>query len=122
LSAAPAVCEGLTTRIRDAFVAEKNAPEPNFIEAQMQCVLLSGRHYQKRQVFGGAFVRCLMWLPGEPNPLVGYLPADAAERLPMWKRFGARVIVEVHPAQDQHEACPWALRVLGIARAGGKPE
>jgi hypothetical protein len=119
LSAAPATCERLTNRIREAFVAEKRDLAPDSIESAMQCVLLTGRHYQKRQVFGGSFVRCLMRLPGEPNPMVGYLPMDAATRLPLWKRFEARVIVEVHPAQDQRETCLWALKVLGIARASG---
>lgn len=118
LSPAPAVSEGLTARIREAFVKEKKAFPSGYVDTQMERVLLSGRHYQKREVFGGMFVRCLTWLPGEKSALVGYLPADVSNKLPMWRRFRVRVIAEVHPAQDQYEARPFALKILGIVREG----
>lgn len=118
LSASPTACEAFTKRIRESCIAEKNALTPNSFDAQVLYVLSTGRHYQKRRVFGGSFVRCSMWLFGEDKPIVTYLPADATETLPIWKRFGVRLIVEVFPAQDEYEASPWALKVLGIARVG----
>lgn len=118
LSAAPAVSEGLTARIREAFVKEKKAYPSGYVDTQMEQVLLSGRHYQKREVFGGMYVRCLAWLPGEKSALVGYLPADVSKKLPIWKRFRVRLIAEVHPAQDQYEARSVALKMLGIVREG----
>jgi hypothetical protein len=60
----------------------------------------------------------LIWLPADKVPVVGYVVADVAKKLPMWKRFAVRAIVEVHPAQDQYEAAPRAVKVLAIARMG----
>ena len=53
LWAAPAVSEGLTTRIREAFVKEKTALPSDYVDTHVERVLLSGRHHQKREVFGG---------------------------------------------------------------------
>jgi hypothetical protein len=120
LSAAPAVSEGLTARIREAFVKEKKTFPSDYLDNQVERVLLSGRHYQKREVFGGMYVRCLIWLPGERKTIVGYLPADVSKKLPMWKRFRARVIAEVHPAQDQYEASTKAVKVVGVGRGASR--
>lgn len=118
LVATPAVCEGLTTRIRDAFVREKKSLPSDYLDQQIERGLLTNRSYQKRDVFGGTHLRCLICLPGEKVPIVGYLPADVAKKLPMWKRFRARLIVEVHAAQDQYESAPRAVMVLALARVG----
>ena len=119
LSAAPGVCEGLTTRIREAFVREKKALAADYLDTQMERALLTGRHYQKREVFGGACLRALLWLAGEKDAQIGYLPAELAKKLPMYRRFRARVVVEVHPAQDQYEVRAQALRAVAIGRVGG---
>lgn len=116
LSAASTVSEGLTGRIREAFAREKKGLPADYLDQQMERVLLSERHYQKRKVFGGRFVRCLVWLPGEPHAVVGYLPEEVGTKLPMWRRFRARLIVEVWPGQDQYEASPTAVRGFAIAR------
>ncbi|HRI64792.1 MAG TPA: DUF2169 domain-containing protein [Polyangium sp.] len=116
LSAAPAVSEGLTTRVREAFVKEKATWGLDYLDTQVERVLLTGRHYQKREVFGEICARCLMWLPGETSALVGYLPADVAKTLPMWKRFRACVIAEVHLAQDPYDASSKTLKVVGLGR------
>lgn len=119
LSAAPAVCEGLTTRIRDAFSREKKGLPADYLEQQMERVLLGGRHYQRREVFGGRFLRCLIWLPGEKGAIVGYLPEEVGKKVPMWRRWRGRVVAEVHPQQDQFEGRGRALRVAAVGRAGG---
>ncbi|MDI1442494.1 DUF2169 domain-containing protein [Polyangium sp. 6x1] len=119
LSAAPAVCEGLTTRIRDAFSREKKGLPADYLEQQMERVLLGGRHYQKREVFGGRFLRCLIWLPGEKGAIVGYLPEEVGKKVPMWRRWRGRVVAEVHPQQDQFEGRGRALRVVAVGRSGG---
>lgn len=115
LSAAPAVCEGLTNRIREAFSKEKKALPADYLDAQMERVLLSDRQYQKRKVFGGPYLRVLVWLPGEKDAVVGYLPQDVAEMLPAYRRFGARAVVAVHPRNDQYEGCKQALNVAALA-------
>lgn len=119
LSAAPGVSDELTARIQEAIVQEKTGLPPNYIDSHMQRALLLGRHYQKREVFGGMFVRCLMWLPGEQNAIVGYLPSDASKKMPLWRRFGARILAEVHLSQDEYEAAPRAVKVLAVARVEG---
>ena len=116
LSASPAVSEGLTRRIREAFVKEQKTLPLEYLDTQVERVLLLGRHYQKRMVFGGAFVRCFFWLPDEALALVAYLPADVATKLPMWRRFRARVMAEVHPAQDQYEEATRAFKIVAVGR------
>jgi hypothetical protein len=116
LSAAPAVSEGLTTKIREAFTREKKALPADWLDMQVERALLTGRHYQKREVFGGTCLRVLVWLPGEKAALIGYLPEELTKKLPMYRRFRARVIAEVHPAQDQYEARREGLRVVAVGR------
>jgi hypothetical protein len=119
LMAAPSVSEGLTARIREAFAREKKGLPADYLETQVERVLLGGRHYQKREVLGGTHLRCLLWLAGEQSALLGYLPENIAKKLPMFRRFRGRVIAEVHPAQDQYEVQAQALRVVALGRMGG---
>jgi hypothetical protein len=118
LVATPAVSEGLTMRIRDAFAREKKGLPADYLDQQIERGLLMNRSYQKREVFGGTYLRCLIWQPMEKVPGLGYVVADVAKKLPMWRRFRARVIVEVHAAQDQYEVVPRAMKVLAMARVG----
>ncbi|MCK6591838.1 MAG: hypothetical protein L6Q76_30165 [Polyangiaceae bacterium] len=118
LLAAPSVSEGLTARIQEAFSREKKGLPAGYMDAQMERALLAGRHYQKREVLGGTYLRFLLWLPGEQHALLGYLPVDLAKKLPMFRRFRGRVIAEVYPAQDQYEMQGQALRVVAMARGG----
>jgi hypothetical protein len=53
LLASPAECEALRTKIREAFAREKKALPADYLDKQVERVLLSGRHYQKRQVLEG---------------------------------------------------------------------
>jgi hypothetical protein len=114
LSAAPAVCEGLTDRIREAFAKEKTALPEGYLDAQMERVLLSERQYQKRKVLGAVYLRALLWMKGESEAFVAYLPEDLSGKLPMYRRFGARVAVEVHPKKDQYERGEEALRAVAL--------
>lgn len=116
LSATPVVCEGLHLRIREAFGRSKKSLPADYLERQTERVLLTGRHYQKRELLGATFLRALLWVPGEKAALVGYVPEELGKKLPMYRRFGARVIVEVHARQDQYEAQELALRVVVVGR------
>lgn len=119
LAAAPAVCDALSMRIREAFHREKKSLPADYLDTQVERFLVSGRHYQMREVFGEAHIRVLVWLPGESTGLVGYLPAALAKKLPMWRRFRVRLIAEVHQAQDQYESQMRGLRMLALGRSGG---
>jgi hypothetical protein len=100
--------------IREAL-AKKKALASGF-EATMERALFSGRHFQKRSVFGDPHVRCSSRLAGETGVRVCYLPEGAAKQLPKLRRFQARLIAEVHPRQDEDDAGEHALRVLALAR------
>jgi hypothetical protein len=42
-----------------------------------------------------------------------YLPEGLGKKLPMFQRWKARVIAEVHPRVDPFESHPAALKVVG---------
>jgi hypothetical protein len=100
--------------IREAL-AKKKVLARGF-EATMERALFSGRHFQKRSVFGEPHVRCSLRLAGETSVRVCYLPEVAAKQLPKLRRFQARLSAEVHPRQDEDDAGEHALRVLALAR------
>jgi hypothetical protein len=114
LESAPAAAEGLSTQIREAFLREKKGVPEGSLDAQVERALLAGRHYQKRDVLGDKHLRALLWLPEEPQPLVAYLPQVVANRLPLSRRFRARLLGEIHPAQDPYEKRDEALRVVAL--------
>jgi hypothetical protein len=116
LRATPAVCEGLHTRIREAFAREKKGLPGDYLDKQVERALLSGRHYQKRDVLGGTFLRGVIWIPGERDGVLGYVPEELGKKLPMYRRVGVRVVAEVLPQQDQFEARVIALRVVAVGR------
>jgi hypothetical protein len=105
--------EGLSQRVRDAF-AQGGRP-PAYLGAIVDRALLERRAYQRRALLGDEHLRATLTLPGEaPRPT--YLPIAAAAALPMFPAFEARLLVEVHPAQDHAEACPVALAAVAIGR------
>jgi hypothetical protein len=137
LMSAPAVAEGLTRRMEDAFAQGKRVVPAGYLEAQRERALLEQRQYQRRLVFGGRQIRALLHLAGaEPGPGVrlgghgksspavipAYLPESIADGLPMYPRFRARMVAELHLAADRYEAHPAALRVLALARAAPPPK
>ena len=130
LIAAPAVVEGLTRRIEDAFAQGKRAVPVGYLEAQRERVLLEQRRYQRRAVFGDKFLRAVLRLDGEAtakqtaaarasaNPGVpAYLPPSVADLLPLASRFRARLVAEIRLGADPAESHPAALKVLALVRA-----
>jgi hypothetical protein len=113
-SYAPVVPEGLSNRLREAFALNKKSLPPDTLDVQAERALLGGRHYQKRDVLGGTYIRLLLRMSNEGQPLVAYAPEDIARKLPMFRRFRARIIGELHPWQDQYEARRESLRALAI--------
>ncbi len=113
-SYAPVVPEGLSNRIREAFAREKKNLPPDALDIQVDRALLGGRHYQKRDVLGGTYLRMLLRMTQDGQPLIGYAPEDIARKLPMFRRFRVRIIAELHPWQDQYETRRESLRALAI--------
>jgi hypothetical protein len=116
LSSAPAVAEGLTKRINEAFNQGKRSVPSGYIESQAERALLEQRHYQRRKVFGGKHLRGLLVAPGGKDPIPTYLPDSLSEELPMYARFRVRFVAEVRLAEDQYESHPAALKVLVLGR------
>ncbi|UQA61362.1 DUF2169 family type VI secretion system accessory protein [Polyangium aurulentum] len=116
LSSAPAVAEGLVKRIVEGFGQSKRAVTVDYVEAQVERALLEQRHYQRRKVFGGKHLRCLLVMGGSKDPIPTYLPEALAEELPMYARFRVRIVAEVRMAEDQYEVQPVALRGLAVGR------
>ncbi len=116
LSSAPSVAEGLVKRIQDTFASVKRAVPADYVEIQTERALLEQRHYQKRKVFGGKYLRGLLVLGGGKEGVPVYLPEGLGEELPMFVRFRVRLIAEVRTTEDQYETHPAALRVLALGR------
>jgi hypothetical protein len=113
LPGAPPVAEGLSTRIRDTF-EKRGLLAAGHLEAEAEHALLSGRHHQKRSLFGAPHARVLFHLDA-PEPIPTYLGEALAQKLPLARRFRARALAEVHHALDQHETHPAALRPIALA-------
>ena len=121
LSSAPAVSDGLTTRIKEAFGQGRRSVPASYVDTHTERVLLEQRYYQKRAVLGEKYLRALLPLSGSSAPLPTYIPESVSFRLPMYQRFRARLIVEVHQQEDQYESNPLALRVLALSRVTPPP-
>ena len=140
LMSAPAVAEGLTKRMEEAFAQGKRVVPPGYLEAQRERALLEHRQYQRRAVFGGKHLRALVKLEGSepasatkpsgaqrssagnaPGPVPAYLPESLAESLPMVPRFRVRLLADVRLSADRYESHAAALRVLALARRATPP-
>ncbi len=119
LSSAPAVSDGLTARIKEAFGQGRRSVPAGYIDTHTERVLLEQRYYQKRTVLGERYLRALLPLSGSAYPT--YIPEAVSAKLPMYQRFRARLIVEIHQQEDQYESHPLALRVLALSRVTPPP-
>jgi hypothetical protein len=121
LSPAPAVLDAMTGRVREAFGRVKRAVPASYLEAQTERALLEQRRYQKRVFRGEPHLRALLQGPSDKAATLVYLPDAVAEQLPLFARFGARIIAEAHLAVDQFEPHPHALEALVVAREIAAP-
>ncbi len=121
LATAPAVAEGLTARIREAWNQGKRMVAPGYLDAQTERALTEQRHYQRRTVFGGTHLRALLHAGG-PSPIPTYLRESVAKVLPLYPRFKVRLVVEVHLQIDPYETNQAALRGLALARVSPLPK
>ena len=115
LEFAPETVDRLVARVREAW-SKANRQLPNdHLEALPERMLLERRHYAKRALLDGAWIRASLTVDGVALP--AYLPEALSKRLPLYRRFAARAIVEAIPQQDQYEISPIALRIIALARA-----
>ncbi len=122
LFAMPDVAESLTARVREAWSKANRLLPPGTVVACAERVVVEERRYQKREILDATFVRALFWEGPEgrhEGPLPLYIPAKAEKRLPLFKRFSARVVAEVVPQQDAYEIEGPALVATVIGRVMG---
>ncbi|WP_437927533.1 DUF2169 domain-containing protein [Sorangium sp. So ce291] len=117
----PAVADGFTKRIEDAFARAKRSAPQGYLGEQTERVLLEKRCYQRRAVYGAAHLRALMQVGGSSRIVPAYLPEALAKKLPMLARFRARVIAVIELQEDQYETHPAALRVIALGRVSAAP-
>jgi len=116
---APAVAEGLATRIRETF-DKRGILKASFVEAQASRALLGGRRYQQRALLGEKHVRALLQTGAGPG-IPTYLDQAVAALLPAADRLRARLLVRVHHALDGYETHPAALHVVALAIVNAPP-
>jgi hypothetical protein len=118
LQASPEVAEGLCSSVRDAWAQANQVLPATHLGQQVERALLFRRAYQRRELLGKKWIRALFLLASATGatPVPAYLPAVAAARLPLFRRFPARLLAEILPPQDQSEASPVALRIAALAR------
>ncbi|MEP7123286.1 MAG: DUF2169 domain-containing protein [Byssovorax sp.] len=110
------IADGHTARVEEAFGQSVRAVAPGYLRATVERLLLEGRRYQKRTLFGDRRIRVQLALAGGAEPTPAYLPEAVGPRLPLFQRFKARAIVEVRPQEDQYETHGNALVILALGR------
>ncbi len=112
----PDFAQGLSLRVRDAWGKANRLLPADHLSVCTERLLLEQRFYQKRDLLDDTWIRALLLSPGAENAVPTYLPARIAKRLPLYKRFPARVLGEVVWQQDQYETHPLAIRALALGR------
>ncbi len=113
--------QGMSERIREAWENANRKLPGDHLNGQIEQRLLEKRQYQKRELLDDEWIRALFTPKSSETAVPTYLPARLAKRLPLFPRFAVRVLVELHPQQDQREKHGAALKVVAIARLSARP-
>jgi hypothetical protein len=120
----PPIIEGYTGRIREAYQRGRRGLAADSLDAHVERALLEGRHYQRRQVLGMVAIRAYLHTAagGGARPAPVYMPDAIARKLPLFRRFRARLIAELYMQEDQYEQHPAALKALALGRVAPAPD
>lgn len=110
------IVEGMTKRIREAFVKSTRIVGPTYLEDQTERALIERRAYQRRDVFGDKHLRSLFFHQGSTTGVPTYLPAGLAKKLPLFRKLRVKMLVETHFQADQYESHTAALKAAAVAR------
>lgn len=116
LLVSPDVARGFVKRVRDAFASAPRLVQATYLEEQTERALLERRAYQRRSAFGQRHLRGELAFIGMDAGVPTYLPEDLAKKLPMFRRFKARLLAEVHYQEDQYEAYAASFKAVALAR------
>lgn len=108
--------DGMTNRLKEAFGQANRSLPSNFLEQNVERVLLEQRSYQKRMILGEKRIRAHVVPEGSSTAIPCYLSEEIEAKLPLFVRFRATVIGEVRGQQDQYEANSLALIGIALAR------
>ncbi len=116
LDGAPDVAESLTKQVREAWAKANRILPADYLFTRTERTLLERRQYQRRDIMDGSWIRALLSIDAGGEPIPIYLPMHLYRRLPLFKRFPARLLGETLPQQDQYETCPMAVRAVALSR------
>ncbi|MDC3956944.1 DUF2169 domain-containing protein [Polyangium jinanense] len=116
LCSASGLTEGLGRQVEEAFApsAQRQRLPSDWLSTGRTRLLLSGRHYQRRLLRGGGWVRGHIRLNGG-SVVTTYLPDALANELPLLQTMQVRLIAELDGPQEMGESGKVAL----FAIAGG---
>ena len=116
LQGSPEIVEGFIEQLREAWGKANRHLPATYLDTHTDRMLIERRHYQHRELLDSSWIRALLKVADEQGKMPVYLPMHLQRRLPLFKRFPARIIVEALPQQDQYESHPVAHRALALAR------
>ncbi|MBW2529442.1 MAG: DUF2169 domain-containing protein [Deltaproteobacteria bacterium] len=115
LADAPTMTRPLQARVVDAWRQANRELPPDYLERNVRRALLEKRAYRRVRVLGERFIVAVLAGPNGPT-LPVYVPEAAAEYLPLYDSFNARLLAQVVARQDEAEPHPVALSVLAVGR------
>lgn len=115
------IASRLTANISRAFRAEKRILSHDKLDAIILRTLIERRSYQRRQLYGGTWIRTQLTPDGAKEPTPCYVPSELDQKLPMFPRLRVRLIAAVDIRQDPEESCPVALKTVAFARVVSLP-
>lgn len=117
LEGAPEVVQSFVVRVREAWLNANHLLPADYLVTHTERALLNQRQYQKRELLDDEWIRSLYHSAPDAVPIPAYVPAKLAKRLPLFRQFSARLVVEALSPQDMYESHPLALRVVALARS-----
>jgi hypothetical protein len=115
----PDLARGLLLRLREALTEFVLPVSADILFSAVDRALLLRRCYQERPLFDGPHLRALFTPAGQDVAIPAYVPPDLRRRLPLFRSFEARLLVDVWSRQDETEAHPLCLRVRALSRIVG---
>ncbi len=117
----PAVALEATRRVQLAFGEVQRSLPKDYLLREAERVVLAKRAYDSRKLFGAAYLCCALHLQDGSGAIPTYLSESVGAKLPLFRAIRARILVEVHPRQDEAATHSLALRVVALAWLAPRP-
>jgi hypothetical protein len=101
LHSAGGIADGLTRRVEEVFapVRDRQKLPVDYLETGRTRMLLAQRHYQRRTLWGAAWLRGLL-RPTGGGAVVAYVPEELANKLPQVQAMRVKVVGEMDSWQE----------------------